>query len=124
MVHVGISGNQESRPEARKMKERMSNEQERRQLEYAIRHYAYNQSARDIVLLSVIEMTAPQDLGAHYAIALKARWPSSEGKFQLRAFVATQDQGKQWWFLGLPDGWLATVAEEVVKTRDETRARP
>jgi hypothetical protein len=102
----------------------MSNEQERRQLEYAMRHYAFSQSARDIVLLSVIEMTAPQGLGAHYAIALKARWPSSGGKFQLRAFVATQGQDKQWWFLGLPDGWLATIAEEVAKTTDEARARP
>src|SRR5579862_9108723 len=113
------------RPEAQirnqKMKALMSNEQERRQLEQAMRRYAYSQSARDIVLLSVIEMTVPQDLGAHYAIALKARWPFSEGKFQLRAFVATQDQGKQWWFLGLPDGWLATVAEEIAKTSDEAR---
>jgi hypothetical protein len=108
----------------KKTKARMSNEQERRQLEYAMRHYAFSQSARDVVLLSVIAMTAPQDLGTHYAIALKARWPFSEGKFQLRAFVAIQDQGKQWWFLGLPDEWLAIVAEEVAKPTDDARAKP
>lgn len=102
----------------------MSNEQERLQLEHAIRHYAFSQGARDIALLSVIALAAPPALMAHYAITLKARWPVSGVKFQLRAFVATQDQSKQWWFLGLPDEWLATVVEEVAMIKDESTAKP
>jgi hypothetical protein len=102
----------------------MSNEQERVQLEHATRRYASSQGARDMALLSVIDLAAPQDLGAHYVIAIKARWPSSGAQSQLRAFVATQDQSKQWWFLGLPEQWLSAIAEEVARTRTVSEAKP
>jgi hypothetical protein len=101
----------------------MSNEQERLQLEHAARHYASSQGARDSVLLSVVPLTAPQDLAAHYVIAINARWPSSGPQPRLRAFVATQDQSKQWWFLGLPEQWLVLVAEEVARTKTVSEAR-
>ena len=102
----------------------MSNEQERIQLEHATRRYASGQGARDIALLSVIALVVPPGLEAHYAIAVKARWPSSGAQPQLRAFVATQDQSKQWWFLGVPEQWLTTVAEEVSRTRTGSEAKP
>ena len=99
-------------------------EQERVQLEHAAQRYASSQGARALVILSVMEMVVPQAFGAHYAIALKARWGSLGVQPQLRAFVATQDQSKQWWFLSLPDEWLASLAGEIATTRGEREAKP
>jgi hypothetical protein len=99
-------------------------EQERVQRAHAAQRYASSQGARALVILSVREMVVPQAFGAHDAIAIKARWGSFGVQPQLRTFIATQDQRKQWWFLSLLDEWLASLADEIATTRGEREAKP
>ena len=99
-------------------------EQVRVQRAHAAQRSASSQGARALVILSVMEMVVPQAFGAHDAIALKARWESVGVQPQLRAFVATQDERKQWWFLGLPDEWLASLAGEIAPPHGEREAKP
>ena len=99
-------------------------EQERVQRAHAAQRYASSQGARALVILSVMEMVVPQAFGAHDASALNARWGSVGAQPQFRAFAATQDQRKQWWLLGLPDQWLASLAGGIATTRGEREAKP
>lgn len=99
-------------------------EQERVQRAHAAERSASSQDARALVILSVRELVVPQASGAHDAIALNARWGVVGVQPQCRAFVATQDQRKQWWFLSLPDQWLASLAGEITTTRGEGEAKP
>jgi hypothetical protein len=94
----------------------MSNDLEQDVID-AAKRFAKSQGAEHADVVSAVDMLAPGALGAHYAVAILARWPTAVQP-RLRAFIAIH-QGGRWWFLSLSDMWLQLVAEEAYKQMNQ-----
>jgi|GEM_PF-6672586 len=84
---------------------------------------AHSQGTGDRSLLSMIALAVPQSLAAHED-RVSTRWSSSGVQPQLRIFEATQDHDKGRWLLSLAVQWLALVAVEAARIRDDSEASP
>lgn len=99
----------------------MQDERIEQELEQAARRYATSQGAKEIEVLSIMDMSAPDAIGPHWGLAIRACWPSSGFQPRLRAFVVVRHEAR-YWFLGLSDMWLHLIAEEAYRLMEQQPA--